>query len=381
LFLLIPKRGKMKIRKYRARNFQEGKDKIIAELGPEAIILSTRVIPPSPPEMEEMVELVAALDTEDTKDEKYFKETKPSIEKPEYSKSDLIEFSSSIYKELVSLKNLIWNFYEKINYTFISHLPPDIAELSKLMLKNGFSTDFTLSFVQSLKENKYIDFEELRQTAIQILADKITYASAIEKSNVQQILIFIGPTGCGKTLNIIKLGVLFKILLNAKVNVISCDYRKIGGWEQLQILSAISNLPSFYCQSNAELGEYLKNIGSYDFLLIDTSGGSPKDESLISELEELVGLATPSKKILVLSVANDKMNFKENLKGFGKLKPDYLLLTKFDEVDTIGHIYEPLLEISSQIKPIYFSSSPDIPYGIEPAGSEFLKKFLINYVE
>jgi len=371
----------MKIRKYRARNFQEGKEKIIAELGEEAIILSTRVLPPTPPDMEEMVELVAALDTEEPKEEIIKRDLKNLEERISYSNTDIIEFYSNIYKELASLKSLIWNFYEKINYTFISNLPQDIAELSKLMMKNGYSDDFTLSFVQNLKERNYIDFDELRQIAIQMLAEKINFAPPIEKMNKPQKYMFIGPTGCGKTLNIVKLGVLFKILLNARVIVISCDYRKIGGWEQLQVLSAVSNLNSFLCQSNAELSEYIKNIGTYDFVLIDTSGGSPKDESLIKELEEIADIAVPIKKILVLSVSSDKGNFKENIKSFGKLNPDFLLLTKFDEVNSIGHIYELLMEVSNQVKPVYFSSSPDIPYGIEPADAEFLKKFLINYVD
>ncbi len=369
----------MKIRKFRAKNIQEGKEKIMSELGPEAIILSTRIIPPSPPEMEELVELVAAIDTEDSKMQSTYY-TNP-LEKSDLSKTDFIEFATNIYKELNNIKNLFWNLFDKINYTFISNLPNEIAELSKLMLKNGYSVDFTLSFVQHFKVKNYLDFEDLRNEAVEVLANKIKYASSIEKQNIQQILVFFGPTGSGKTLNIIKLGVLFRILLNAKVCVVSCDYRKIGGWEQVQILSAISNLNSICCQSNDDLSDNLKSLENYDFILIDTTGGSPKDQSLISELEELVSLVSNPNKILVLPVTSDKINFKENLKTFWKLRPEYLLLTKFDEVNTIGHLFELILESSNEIKPIYFSTSSDIPNGIEPASSEFLKKFLINYVE
>ncbi len=370
----------MKIRKFRARNIQEGKEKIISELGPEAIILSTRIIPPTPPEMEEMVELVAALDTVEPQTQSTYNTTKP-LEKIDSSKANFIEFASNIYKELNHIKSLFWNLFDKINYTFISNLPNEVAELSKLMLKNGYSVDFTLSFAQHFKVKNYLDFEDLRNEAIDILANKINYASSIEKQNFQQVLVFFGPTGGGKTLNIIKLGVLFKILLNAKVCVVSCDYRKIGGWEQVQILSAVSNLNSVCCQSNDELTDSLTSLANYDFLLIDSAGGSPKDESLISELEELISIVPNPKKILVLSATSDRMNFKENLKTFGKLRPEYLMLTKFDEVNTIGHLFELILETSREIKPIYFSTSSDIPYGIEPASPDFIKKFLINYLE
>lgn len=51
----------MKIKKYIEKSFNEGKKKIIAELGDDAVILSTRNIK-NPEDGSETVEIVAAID-------------------------------------------------------------------------------------------------------------------------------------------------------------------------------------------------------------------------------------------------------------------------------------------------------------------------------
>ena len=110
----------MRIKKFRARNLQEGKQKVRTELGDEAIILSTRVIPPSPPNMEEMIELVAALDTKvEPKTTLAKPEEKYTTKSEEISKQDIINITGEIFKEIASLKTLFWHLSDKITYSFI----------------------------------------------------------------------------------------------------------------------------------------------------------------------------------------------------------------------------------------------------------------------
>lgn len=373
----------MKIKKFLAKTFQEGKERILSELGPEAVIISTRVIPPSPPENEEMVELVAAIDLE--KDLAIFEENKiSSIEKKPYVRepsSGFLEFASNIYKELAFIKNYLLELSEKITYNFIFQLPVEYENFAKLMIKNGFSQEFVISFVQNFKEIKFNNDESLREKALDLLADKLTFANKFPMSNTQNFILFVGPTGTGKTLNIIKLGVLYKIILNAKVTIVSLDYRKIGGWEQMQMLSAVSGLNTVLCQSIDEMVDQISALKSSDIVLVDTSGGSPRDESFISELKEISQIFSWTSKVLVLSTTQSKMNFVECINAFGKINPNYLILTKFDEILTIGSLYESLIKISSEMPLLYFSYGTEIPNSIEPANKQFIKKFLINIID
>ncbi|MEJ5285847.1 MAG: Flagellar biosynthesis protein FlhF [Candidatus Kapaibacterium sp.] len=370
----------MKIKKFRSKTVQEGKERILSELGPEAVILSTRVIPPIPPENEEVVELVVAIDTEDQDSSILQNNLQPNINE-RLTKSESLEFASNIYKELSYIKNFLLELSDKISFRFISNLPNELAELAKLMVKNGYSQDFALSFVQHFKVKKFDSFEELRNEAKSILAEKLNYVSEFPKKEGQNLILFVGPTGTGKTLNIIKLGLLYKILLNAKVAVISMDTRKIGGWEQTQMLSAISNIYCTFANSIEEMKEQISLLKNYDFILVDTSGGSPRDENFLAEIEQISSSINWTGIVLVLSATQDKINFSLNLNAFNKSKPNLLMLTKLDETISIGHIYEPLLKVSVEMPLLYVSTGIDIPNSIEPATASFLTNYMFNYFD
>ncbi|MFN3306773.1 MAG: hypothetical protein ACK42Z_06270 [Candidatus Kapaibacteriota bacterium] len=366
----------MKIKKYRAKTVQEGKELILSELGADAVILSTRIIPPMPPDNEELVELVAAIDTE--KDVPDF----PTTTRTQDDKiKDFLEVTTNIFKELNVIKNFLLNLSDKITYSFTSNLPSDLAEMVKLMIKNGFTSDFALSFIQTLKHQNFRDFEDLRNTSTQLLAEKLCYSQLNFNEDRPNVFVFIGPTATGKTINVVKLGVLYKLFFNSKVTLISYDCKKIGGWEHLQVLSAISNLNSEYVQTEEELMSQVEAHGRDDFILVDTSGGSPRDELFLNELEAVLKVIPRTSIFLVLSTTQSSINFKENVDSFGKLHPNFLILTKFDEVSTIGHIYETLLNFTQNCPLMYFSIGVDIPNSLEPANPNFLKKYLINFIE
>ncbi len=371
----------MRIKKFRARNLQEGKEKVRAELGDEAIILSTRVIPPLPPTMEEMVELVAALDTKvEAQLIEQKSEVKSSSIREDNNKQDIINLTSEIFKEIASLKTLFWHLSDKITYTFIADLPLDLQELAKLMLRNGFSSDFILPFLQQFKDNKYKDFNELRNSAIIKLSENLSYCNGIEKLDIPQKILFIGPSGAGKTLSLVKLSLLFKLLYDAKVGIISCDNQKIGGWEQMQILSGIANLPSSLAQMNDELPEILTTYKSYNYIFVDTSGINPRDDKQLEEVQSIRNATDFDYVFLILSVTSSKLNFSEAVKLFSQIEPTHIILTKFDEIGTIGYLYESILEYSHRFPLIYFTNGTDIPNALEPANKDFISKFLINYI-
>ncbi|MCX7879465.1 MAG: hypothetical protein N2517_02270 [Ignavibacteria bacterium] len=368
----------MKIRKFIARTIQEGREKILAELGNEAIILSTRVLPPAPPEMEELIEFVAAVDKPDEEINRK-KIEKDSLGK-DINKEDFLAITSQVIKEITTLKEMVWKLSEKISYKFLANLETEYSELATLMVSNGYTSDFILNFIQNFKNVNYSDFEDLRQKAVVSLAKKIVYEKPLKKNSKCQSYLFIGPTGVGKTLTIIKLGILYKILLESRVAIISCDTRKVGGWEQMQVISAISSIPAIFCQTKSEFFLNYESFRNYDFILVDTSGGSQKDKEYLEELTANVEMHNWDRIFLTLSVTSDKLNFKDNVSVFKEFKPTNLILTKFDEVATIGHIYETLCEISQEIPLAYLSLGVEIPNSIEPAKEEILGKFLINYL-
>jgi flagellar biosynthesis GTPase FlhF len=328
-----------------------------------------------------MIELVAALDTKvEPKTTLAKPEEKYTTKSEEISKQDIINITGEIFKEIASLKTLFWHLSDKITYSFITELSPDLQELAKLMLKNGFTSDFILSFLQQFKEVNLGNFDELRNASIVKLSENLVYSNGVEGLEKALKILFVGPTGSGKSLTAIKLGLLFKLLYNAKVGVISCDNQKVGGWEQMQMLSGIANLPSTFVQSNDDFLEILSAHKNFDYVLVDTSGINPRDDSQLEEIQSIRNTTNFDYVFLVLSVTSSRLNFSETAKLFTQIHPTHLILTKFDEVATIGHIYESIQEYSQRAPLIYFTNGMNIPNAIEPANKDFISKFLVNYL-
>ncbi len=370
------KEGNMRIKKFRAKTLQEGKQMVYSELGEDAVILSTRVIPPKPPEMVEMIELVAALDT------KLSTEQNVTLQKPKDINPNVTnEFSffvDKIFKEISNIKEVLWKINDKITYSILNNYPDDLKELGKSLLCNGFSIDFVDSFLIEIKELTYVNSVDLINKACKLLAGKLTYEKTFEPKNMPIFIMLVGPTGSGKTITSFKLALLYKLLFNLKVAVVTIDNKKLGGWEQTQILSVVSNIMGFYSETPED---FFKNVEFYkknDVIIIDTPGISPLDGNSIGEIEELIKKIKPEYVLLVLSVTSAKSHFKKCLEGFSKTNPNYLLLTKFDETSSIGGIFEELIQYSKAYPLLYFTTGTNLASEIEPASPEFVANYIIS---
>ncbi len=366
----------MRIKKFRAKTLQEGKQMVYSELGEDAVILSTRVIPPKPPEMVEMIELVAALDT------KLSTEQNVTLQKPKDINPNVTnEFSffvDKIFKEISNIKEVLWKINDKITYSILNNYPDDLKELGKSLLCNGFSIDFVDSFLIEIKELTYVNSVDLINKACKLLAGKLTYEKTFEPKNMPIFIMLVGPTGSGKTITSFKLALLYKLLFNLKVAVVTIDNKKLGGWEQTQILSVVSNIMGFYSETPED---FFKNVEFYkknDVIIIDTPGISPLDGNSIGEIEELLKKIKPEYVLLVLSVTSAKSHFKKCLEGFSKTNPNYLLLTKFDETSSIGGIFEELIQYSKAYPLLYFTTGTNLASEIEPASPEFVANYIIS---
>lgn len=153
-----------------------------------------------------------------------------------------------------------------------------------------------------------------------------------------QVVIFVGPTGVGKTTTLAKIAADFTLNKQKKVGLITADTYRIAAVEQLKTYSEILNIPFLVVYSPSEVKEAIKMFADKDLILIDTAGRSHRNKSHFDELKALVNSAEADEAYLVVSANTSKHAMNEILEYYSFIKDYKLLFTKLDEAPAPGVI-------------------------------------------
>ncbi len=212
--------------------------------------------------------------------------------------------------------------------------------------------------------------EEIDET-LQIKEEEITE---------QKVMMFVGPTGIGKTTTIAKLAARYAYLLDKpyRVALLNLDSFKVGAFEQLAHFADIMQLKYLTAGNVAQFKELFAQLQEYDVVLIDTAGMSPYDtEKLIKTVEYLSSDTTQSIEVNLLISATVKYeDIKDIHETFSFLNLDSVILTKFDETRHLGAVLSYLLLHPTPLS--YFSVGQEVPDDLVVADKEYLLQRFIG---
>jgi len=86
----------------------------------------------------------------------------------------------------------------------------------------------------------------------------------------QQVIVFIGPAGVGKTTLIAKLAANLSLLNNKKVALFTLDTYRIGAVDQLRTFASFMGLPFRVASDVEELRKVMGEQSRRDYILVDT---------------------------------------------------------------------------------------------------------------
>ncbi|MFQ5738026.1 MAG: flagellar biosynthesis protein FlhF [Acidobacteriota bacterium] len=229
------------------------------------------------------------------------------------------------------------------------------------LVKCGFDESLAYSLLQDLRRKPPVDFrsgDQLSRCLNQRLAEMIETAPIATQKGVRGA-IFFGPTGVGKTTTIAKLAARFALGEGRKVHLITLDTYRIAAAEQLKIYGEIIGVPVTVVSSIPELGEAVHRSQERDFVLIDTAGHSHRSFSKWKRLSSFLRRERDIEKHLVLSLTTNFQDLNEMIYNFEVCGVDKLLFTKLDESSAFGTIANQLIRTGKPLS--YLTNGQKVP--------------------
>jgi len=196
----------------------------------------------------------------------------------------------------------------------------------------------------------------------------------------RKVMMFVGPTGVGKTTTIAKLAAryAYKLGTNYKVGIITLDSFRVGAVEQLKAYTNIMRLPLEVVKKPEELSEAIMRLKDCHYILIDTAGGSQYDMDKIELINEYQRhtTETPIEKLLVLPSNVKTSDLFEIYNNYSLLNINNLIFTKLDETISYGSLISFAHKTKKSI--CYLSVGQNVPDDLHEATSDYLIDCFMN---
>ena len=404
----------MIIKKYTGKTEAEATENAKKELGNAVVIMNVKEVKPKgflACLRGKQVEITVALEEEHEKYSALRKESAP-VRKVENSTKEktVSEESKSIEEKLENLQNLLVN---RLKAEEVTEVQSTVALKDKeTSVEKEQTEDYA---VTDEKEDEYLRFLKLLynmmvdnevderyanqmiegldkaykpgQTYDQLLANiyqrlilKFGKSTGITPAaQGPKLVLFIGPTGVGKTTTIAKLASKFSLEQKKKVALLTTDTYRIAAAEQLRTYANILQVPFRVIYTEEEMVATVKDFYQCDYIFVDTAGHSHQNKAQKESMAELVkcvdGIAQ-KELFLVLSATTkykDLLSIADSYKEMGNYK---LIFTKLDETTALGNLLNLKLYTGASLS--YVTYGQNVPDDIEKFNPQKTVKQLLG---
>jgi len=356
------------------------------ECGSEAVVISTKKISSEDKNSVNMYEITIAIEEEYDK-KKSIPKKKIVSKRATSTQNDVkfYDFKDQIMHMQESLEKVQKTLWEPKSQLYDLNIPPEFIDMYTLFEENEFDPEMTYSIMKKTIEQLPVSMKsspiKINNFFKLILRRVIAVKHEIPlRTHQRKIMMFVGPTGVGKTTTIAKLAAryAYKLGTNYKVGIITLDSFRVGAVEQLKAYTNIMRLPLEVVKRPEELSEAIERLKDCHYILIDTAGGSQYDMDkieLINQYQQHL-TETPIEKMLVLPANVKTTDLYEIYNSYSTLHIHNLIFTKLDETISYGNLISFAHKTKKSI--CYVSVGQNVPDDLHEANSNYLIDCFMN---
>jgi flagellar biosynthesis protein FlhF len=198
----------------------------------------------------------------------------------------------------------------------------------------------------------------------------------LEADDCQKIALFVGPSGVGKTTSIAKLAAQYRLEEKRSVAMLTIDNYRPAAVEQLRLYANVLGIELMTASTCDEARDCIAQLNHTELVLVDTPGFNPRHVEPWNGWTALAGLPYQVEVHLVLSATTRIQDIEAALRRCAGAPSLRLLFTKLDETSGYGSIFEAAHH--SGVPLSYWGTGPRVPEDLAPAGPDRLVDFILG---
>lgn len=244
-----------------------------------------------------------------------------------------------------------------------------IRLLYNTMLDSEVDEKYANQIVDDIDKNRKpnLPFDYILANVYQKMILKFGKADGITPARSgPKVVLFMGPTGVGKTTTIAKIASSFTMEQKKRVALLTADTYRIAAAEQLRTYANILEVPFRVVYSGEEARLAIRDFRDYDYIFVDTAGHSHQNEEQLDNMKKLIEAVKEEgeyQTFLVLSATTKYRDLTRIAASYKEVAEYQLIFTKLDETATLGNLMN--LKLFSETPIAYVTYGQNVPNDIE----------------
>jgi flagellar biosynthesis protein FlhF len=270
---------------------------------------------------------------------------------------------TSVALEIQDLRRLLETQLASLAWNDLNRQAPVRARLLRELAKLGVDSALAAELAADVPPTA--NHQEAMRVVVRRFGERLPLVTW-DMAEDGGVFAIVGPTGVGKTTSIAKIAARFVLRHGVEqLGLVSTDTYRIGARQQLSNFARILRAPMHVAENAQDLRRVLDGFSSKKLVLIDTAGMSQRDVRLANQFATLKVEGHSVRTILALSAGADRACLAEAQRVFAAAAPEALIVTKLDEAAALGGVLS--LAISSDLPVAYLSDGQRVPEDLHRA--------------